>query len=165
MSSSLSLLDYLLICWEKLHEWLTLKCAAHLKFFGRVFSPPKAYSAGQKCILNWMKLCHGYLFCYFQLYLWTPINLKTNLLSNTEKFSVECQKENLWWLWLILYILTSIWTFSILFSIHFLRCWQGEFVYQSRECLVCDHFLYFHDRTVWCRGYIVGRNLMLVTLS
>ena len=88
-----------------------------------------------------MKLCHGYLFCYFQLYLWTPINLKTNLLSNTEKFSVECQKENLWWLWLILYILTSIWTFSILFSIHFLRCWQGEFVYQSRECLVCDHFL------------------------
>ena len=92
-----------------------------------------------------MKLCHGYLFCYFQLYLWTPINLKTNLLSNTEKFSVECQKENLWWLWLTLYTLTSIWTFSILFSIHFLRCWLGEVVYQSRECLVCDHFLYFHD--------------------
>ena len=29
---------------------------------------------------------------------------------------------------LTLYILTSVCTFSILFSIHFLRCWQGEFV-------------------------------------
>ena len=104
-----------------------------------------------------MKLWHGYLFCYFQLYLWTPINLKiSHLLSNTEQFSVECQKENLWWLWLIFYTLTSIWTFSILFSIHFLRCWQRECVYQSREYLVCDHFLYSHDLTVWCRGLLMG---------
>ena len=29
---------------------------------------------------------------------------------------------------LILYILTSVCIFSILFFIHFLRCWQGEFV-------------------------------------
>ena len=40
-----------------------------------------------------------------------------------------------------LYTLTSVCIFSILFSIHFLRCWQGEFVQQSRACLVGDNFL------------------------
>ena len=63
------------------------------------------------------------------------------------------------------YTLTSACIFSILFSIDFLKCWQGEFVDQSREYLVSDHFLYSHDLTVWCRGYTVGRNRMLVTLS
>ena len=29
---------------------------------------------------------------------------------------------------LTLYTLTSVWIFSILFSIHFLMCWEGEFV-------------------------------------
>ena len=29
---------------------------------------------------------------------------------------------------LILYTLTSVYVFSLLFSIHFLRCWQREFV-------------------------------------
>ena len=38
--------------------------------------------------------------------------------------------------------LTSVCIFSILFSIHFLRCWQGEFVEQSRASLVDDHSLY-----------------------
>ena len=61
---------------------------------------------------------------------------------------------------LTLYTLTSVCIFSILFSIHFLRGWQGEFVYQSREYLVRDHLLYSHDLTVWCRGYTVGRNYM-----
>ena len=65
---------------------------------------------------------------------------------------------------LTLHSLASMCVFSILFSIHFLRCWQGEFVYQSREYLVGDHFIYSHDLTVWCRGYTVGRNRMLVTL-
>ena len=32
------------------------------------------------------------------------------------------------WTILTLYTLTSVCIFSILFSIHFLRCWQGEFV-------------------------------------
>ena len=31
--------------------------------------------------------------------------------------------------------------FSILFSVHFPRCWQGEFVQLSRASLVGDHFL------------------------
>ena len=46
---------------------------------------------------------------------------------------------------LTLYILTSVCIFSILFSIHFLRCWQGEFVKQSGASLVGDHFLYSRD--------------------
>ena len=33
---------------------------------------------------------------------------------------------------LTLYTLTSVWIFSILFSIHFQRGWHGEFVQQSR---------------------------------
>ena len=34
---------------------------------------------------------------------------------------------------------TSVCIFSILFSIHSLRCWQGEIVSQSRASLVGDH--------------------------
>ena len=52
---------------------------------------------------------------------------------------------------------TSVCIFSILFSIHFLRCWQGEFVEQSRAFLVGDLFLYSHDVNVWYRGDIVRR--------
>ena len=48
--------------------------------------------------------------------------------------------------------LSSVCIFSILFSILFLRCWQGEFVQQS---LVGDHFLYSCDLDVWFRGAIV----------
>ena len=45
---------------------------------------------------------------------------------------------------------------------HFLGCWQGEFVQQSRASLVDDHSLYSCDLNVWYRDGIVGRNLMLV---
>ena len=48
--------------------------------------------------------------------------------------------------------------FSILFTIHFQRCWQGEFVEQSRVSLVGDHFLCSHDLDAWFRGDIVRRN-------
>ena len=72
---------------------------------------------------------------------------------------------------LTLYTLTSVCIFSILFSIHFQRGWQGEFVQQSRAALVGDHllhshnfhFLYSRDLNVWFRGGIVMRNLMLIT--
>ena len=47
------------------------------------------------------------------------------------------------------YTLTSECIFSILFSIHFTRCKQEEFVQQSRASLVGDHFLYSHDLCVW----------------
>ena len=36
----------------------------------------------------------------------------------------------------------SVWKFSILFSIHVLRCWRGEFVSQSRASIVAYHFLF-----------------------
>ena len=46
----------------------------------------------------------------------------------------------------------------------FLRCWQGEFVQQSRASLVGGHFLNFYDPNVWFRGDIVRRNYTLVSL-
>ena len=64
---------------------------------------------------------------------------------------------------LTLYTLTSVCIFSILFSTHFQRGWQGEFVSQSRAALGGDHLLYSHDFHVWFRGDIVRRNQMLVT--
>ena len=42
---------------------------------------------------------------------------------------------------LTLYTLTSVCIFFILYSRHFLWCWQEEFVHQSRTSLVGDHFL------------------------
>ena len=59
---------------------------------------------------------------------------------------------------LTLYTLTSVCIFSILFSIHFQRGWQGEFVSQSRASLVGDHLVYPHDFYDWFRGDIVRRN-------
>ena len=50
----------------------------------------------------------------------------------------------------------------LLFSIHFLMYWQGEFVEQSRAYLVGDHSLYSRDFHVWFRADIVGRIYMLV---
>ena len=60
---------------------------------------------------------------------------------------------------LILYIPTSVY----IFSLHFPRCWQGEFVKQSRASLVGEHFLYSHDPNVWFRDDNVRRNWILVT--
>ena len=64
-----------------------------------------------------------------------------------------------------LYTLTSVCIFPIMFSINFLRCWRGEFVEQSRAFfpLVIIPFLLV-TLNVLFRGYIVGRNLTLVTL-
>ena len=44
---------------------------------------------------------------------------------------------------LTLYNLKSVCIFSILLFIHFLRCWQGEFYYQSNASFVDDHFQLF----------------------
>ena len=59
---------------------------------------------------------------------------------------------------LTLYTLRSVWILSILLFIHFLGCWQGEFVYQSKASFVADHFFYSHDFNVWFRDDIVRRN-------
>ena len=53
--------------------------------------------------------------------------------------------------------LTSVCIISILFSIHFLWCWQGEFVQRSRASLVGDHFLYSCDLNVSVSGDFVRR--------
>ena len=59
--------------------------------------------------------------------------------------------------------LTSVCTFSILFSIHFISCWQVEFIYQSRPSLAGDRFLYSRDLNMWFSCDIVRRNWMQVT--
>ena len=59
--------------------------------------------------------------------------------------------------------LTSVCTFSILFSIHFISYWQAEFIYQSRVSLAGDRFLYSRDLNVWFSCDIVRRNWMQVT--
>ena len=59
---------------------------------------------------------------------------------------------------LILYTLRSVCIFSILFSIHFPRYWQGDFAEQSRAPVLVDHFHYSRDLNVWFRSDIVRRN-------
>ena len=59
---------------------------------------------------------------------------------------------------LTLLTLTSGCIFSILFSIYFLRGWQGEFVQQSRASIVGDHFLHSCDVNVWFRGDVVRKS-------
>ena len=59
---------------------------------------------------------------------------------------------------LTLYNLTSLYIISILFSINFLGCWQGDFAQQSRAPVLVDHFLYSHDLNVWFRADIERRN-------
>ena len=76
--------------------------------------------------------------------------------GNNMTLSAHLSKENFYLL--TLYTLTSVCIFSILFSIHFQRGWQGEFVSQSRAALVGDHLLYSHNFHVWFRGDIVRRN-------
>ena len=85
---------------------------------------------------------------------------------NTNTCSSYCAVSSECTIWsekngLTLSTLTPVWIPSILFSIHFLRCWQGDFVQQS---LVGNHFLYSCDLNVAFRGDIVGETLtMLVT--
>ena len=76
--------------------------------------------------------------------------LKLHLLGK----DVCMTSEGFW----TLHILISICKFSILFSIYFLRCWQGESVWQSRTSLSGDNFLYSYDLNVWFGGEIVRRN-------
>ena len=64
---------------------------------------------------------------------------------------------------LTLYTLTSVCISSLLFSIHSLSCWQGEFVEQSKAFLVGDHFPYSRHLNLWFRGNIVRRNYKLIT--
>ena len=58
----------------------------------------------------------------------------------------------------------SVCIFSILLSIHFVRCLQGEVVYQSRASLVWDHLLHFclfflFDLGVFCEKKLDASHL------
>ena len=64
------------------------------------------------------------------------------LHTNLKKFKVL----------LILYTQTSVCIFSILFSIHFLKCWQGEF---SKASFVGDHFLLIFLVTLVCNSGVL----------
>ena len=69
-----------------------------------------------------------------------------------------------WKLILTRHTLISVYMFSILFIICFLRCWKREFVYQSRSSLVSDDFLCSRDFYAWFRGDI-GRKIRYWSLS
>ena len=64
------------------------------------------------------------------------------LHTNLKKFKVL----------LILYTQTLVCIFSILFSIHFLMCWQGEF---SIASFVGDHFLLIFLVTLVCNSGVL----------
>ena len=59
---------------------------------------------------------------------------------------------------LTLYTLKSVHIFSILLSEHFLRCWQGEFVWQSRASLAGDHSFYSCNLYMCFNSDIMRRN-------
>lgn len=61
-------------------------------------------------------------------------------------------------------LMWSVCIFSLLFSMHFLGYWHGEFFDQPKAFLIGDHFLYSHDLNVWFRGDAARRNYTLVTL-
>ena len=50
-----------------------------------------------------------------------------------------------------LHTLISVCIFSILFSIHFLRCWLGEFCLMTKSSFSWWSFLYSQDLIVWFR--------------
>ena len=60
--------------------------------------------------------------------------------------------------------LKSVGMFSILFPIHLLKCWKGQFFFQhSRSSLVDDHIIYSCDLIGWFRGDIARQYQVLVT--
>ena len=59
---------------------------------------------------------------------------------------------------LILHTWKSVCIFWIMFSIHFLRCWQREFVEKPRSSVAGDPFLYSHDLNGWFGVDTVRRN-------
>lgn len=65
---------------------------------------------------------------------------------------------------LTLYILTSVWIFSILFSVHLLKCWEGEFAEQSRASHNSWSFHLFLWLSSLIRGWYHEEKFKLVTL-
>ena len=70
------------------------------------------------------------------LSLWTGVRLRVTLLTYKHCCFL---KLNYLVIVLTLYTLTSVIIFSILFSVHLPKCWQGEFVKQSTVSIVSWH--------------------------
>ena len=75
-----------------------------------------------------LTVCHTFLMMLF----W-EFSVKSSHISPLTFFSVSLP------VCFTLYTLTSVYTFSILFSIHFLRCRQKEFMKQSGQSFVGCH--------------------------
>ena len=60
-----------------------------------------------------------------------------------------------------LYTLKSICIISILFTIHLIGWWKGEFVYQSTPSLAGDHLLKSRDFHFWIRADIASKAVYL----
>ena len=99
-------------------------------------------------IFGWYKMVSA---AYLR-FIWLQCNPKWPFFSKSMFWTPHCLH------FVALYTLTSVCIFSTLFFIHFPRCWQGEFVIQSKGSLPGDHFLYSHYFNVWFRSDIVGRN-------
>ena len=80
-----------------------------------------------------MTLFDLWLFCCFWIKTFYYCVWLNNVLSNHFKWPNRFT--------LNIYSLTSLCIFSILFSIHSQRCWQGEFVSQSNTSYVAGCFL------------------------
>ena len=116
------------------------------------------YSKFEICAFN-IFIVSCYRYCLWYL---SHLSMKRHSLE-TEISQHECHSEKkntiimdvCIWLefWLLnSYTLTSVCIFSILFSLNFSRCRQGEFVKQSRAFSVGKHFLHDCDLKVWLWG-------------
>lgn len=91
---------------------------------------------------------------------WQNFRFDSFLPQALSKIGNEC----FWDLSTYLNTQTSVCTFSILFFIHILKCWQGEFVWQTRVSWLHDYFIYSREFYVWVSSDTVGRNYMCITL-
>ena len=73
---------------------------------------------------------------------WALVNCPGNNGVGGECNSFPCRRRRNFPSYFALYTLTLVCIFSILFSIHFWRSWEGEFLEQSWASLVFDDSLY-----------------------
>ena len=90
-------------------------------------------------------LSGSWVHCLTQKILLQPSNVILEAKWTLRKNVTFGRETKFSWTYLNLFTITSVCIFSILFSMHFFRCWQGEFVWQSKASIpvIGDHFLSF----------------------